>query len=76
MEIAEAKGNALEGFNAVIAAFGKAVGVRAVKSIEDVGLPVFQHPSACLEFGNMEPVVGIEPPGEQLRRKNDGRFQR
>ena len=68
MEIAKAKGNTFEGFNTVVAAFSEAIGVRTVKSIEDIGLPVYQHPSAWLEFGQMYPVTGIEPLGEQLRR--------
>ncbi len=36
MEIAETKGNALEGFNSVVTAFGESIRVRTVKSIEDI----------------------------------------
>lgn len=68
MKIAEAKGNALESFNAVVAAFGEAVGVRTVKSIEDIVLPVFEHSSTNFELWKMQPVTGVEPLGEQLRR--------
>lgn len=38
-----AKGNAFENFDFVIATFGKTIGVRTVKSIENVGFPIFQN---------------------------------
>ena len=42
----KAKCSALEGFNSMVASLGKSIGVRAVKSIEDIGFPDFEHPSA------------------------------
>ena len=68
MKIAEAKGNTLEGFNTVVAAFGETIGIGTVKRVHDIGLPVFQHFPASVEFGKPQPVAGIQPPGEQLRR--------
>ena len=52
LKIAEPKGNALEGFHAVIAAFGKTIGIRTLKSIEDIRLPVTSrnNPEAVAEF--------------------------
>lgn len=43
MEIAIAESCAFYGFDLVVAAFGEAVGIGAVKGVEDVGLPVLQH---------------------------------
>ena len=65
-EIAKAKGNALQSFDGIVAAFSKSIGIRAVKSVEDIGLPVFEHPSASGEFGKLKTVAGIKPFGEQL----------
>ena len=66
-EIAKAKGSALEGFNRIVAPLRESIGIRAVKSIEDIGLPVFEHPSASREFGKLKTVIGIKPFREQFR---------
>ena len=52
MKTSETKGNALEGFNAVVVAFGKTIGIRTVKSIEDIRLPVTSrnNPEEVAEF--------------------------
>ena len=42
----KAKGNTFDSFNSMVASLGEGVGVRAVKGVEDIGLPVFEHPSA------------------------------
>ena len=63
-EIAKAKGNALQSFDGIVAAFSKSIGIRAIKSIEDIGLPVFEHPSASREFVKLKTVAGIKPFGE------------
>ena len=57
----KAKGNALQGFNGIVAALGESIGVMAVKSIEDIGLPVLEHASARGEFGKLKTVIGIKP---------------
>ena len=62
----KAKGNSLQSFNDIVAAFSKSIGIRAVKSVEDIGLPVFEYPSARGEFGKLKTVAGIKPFGEQL----------
>ena len=66
-EIAKAKGNTLQGFGGIVAAFCESVGVRAVKSIEDIGSPVLEHPSASGEFGKRKTVAGIKPFREPFR---------
>ena len=62
----KAKGNSLQSFNDIVAAFSKSIGIRAVKSVEDIGLPVFEYPSARGKFGKLKTVAGIKPFGEQL----------
>ena len=42
----KAKCRVLEGFNSMVASLGESIGVKAVKGVEDIGLPVFEHPSA------------------------------
>ena len=63
----KAKGNSLQSFNDIVAAFSKSIGIRAVKSVEDIGLPVFEHPSASGEFGKRKTVAGIKPFREPFR---------
>ena len=63
-EMTKAKGNSLQSFNDIVAAFSKSIGIRAVKSVEDIGLPVFEHPSASREFVKRKTVAGIKPFGE------------
>ena len=45
-ETAIAESDAFEHFDLVVDPFGEAVGVGAVESVENVGLPVFQHRQA------------------------------
>jgi hypothetical protein len=42
--------DALHNFDGVVDAFGKAVGIRAVKSIKNIRLPVFEHCQAGIKF--------------------------
>ena len=57
----KAKGNTFDSFNSIVAFLGESIGVRAVKGVEDIGLPVFEHPFANGEFGKLKTVVGIKP---------------
>ena len=66
-EMTKAKGNAPQGFDGIVAAFSKSIGIRAVKSVEDIGLPVFEHPSASREFVKRKTVAGIKPFREPFR---------
>ena len=63
----KAKGNALQSFDGIVAAFSKSIGIRAVRSVEDIGLTVFEYPSARGEFGKLKTVIGIKPFREQFR---------
>ena len=68
VEVTETKGDTLEGFDTVVAALGETVGVGTIKSVENVGFPVLEHPSAGVELGKLQTVTGSEPFGEQFRR--------
>ena len=65
----KAKGNALQGFDGTVTVLGESIGVRAVKSVENIRLPVFEHPSASGEFGKLKAVVGVKPFREQFRSR-------
>ena len=47
------KGNTFENLDFVVASFCEAVGIRAIKSIEDVRFPVFQNSKERIEFRNI-----------------------
>ena len=47
------KGNALENLDFVVATFCEAVGIRAIKGVEDVWFPVFQSSKERAEFRNI-----------------------
>ena len=47
------KGNTFENLDFVVASFCKAVGIRAIKGIEDIGFPVFQSSKERVEFRNI-----------------------
>ena len=68
VEITETKSDTLQGFDSVVAAFGETVGIRAIKSVKNIGFPVLEHPSASLELRKFQTVTGSEPFGEQFRR--------
>ena len=60
-KMTKAKGNALQGFDGTVTVLGESIGVRAVKSVENIRLPVFEHPSASGEFGKLKTVAGLKP---------------
>ncbi len=61
MEVVEAEGHPLEGFNGVVAALGKAVGQVNVECVEYVGFPVEEHVSAFVELRQFQAIAGIQP---------------
>ena len=60
VEVPIAESDALYDFDTVVAALGKAVGIRAVKGVEDIGLPVSQHGQDGLKLGQVS-QSGIHP---------------
>ena len=66
-EMTKAKGNAPQGFDGIVASFGESIRVRAVKSVENIGLPVLERPSVSGEFGKLKTVVVVKPLREQFR---------
>ena len=68
MKIAEAEGNPFEGLKTIVAAFDKTIGVEALKSVEDIRLPISEHSTAMLKLWNQQSIAGIQPLGEKLRR--------
>ena len=63
LETAIAESDAFEHFDLVVNPFGETVGVAAVESVKDVGLPVFQHRQArgkLWQIGN-ERMCAKEP---------------
>lgn len=60
MEAAQTKSDAFEGLNWVVAAFCEPVGQWYIKSVEHVGVLIFQHPAAILELREFDAVAGVE----------------
>ena len=70
VEVTEAEGDSLQGFDRVVAAFRKPVGQMKVEGIQDIRFPVYQHLATGFELGDFEPVAGIQPVFQAFRGRS------
>ena len=49
-EIAKTKGNTFQRFNSIVAALSKTVGIREIKSVEDIRFPITKHSGTRLKL--------------------------
>ena len=61
IEVSEAKCDAFQNLDSVVAPLGKAVGQVKIECVEDVGFPVDQHLATGSELRDSQPVAGIQP---------------
>ena len=65
-EVSEPEGDSFECLDCVVATLGKPIGQAKIESVEYVGSPVDQRLAAGFEFGEVEPVAGVEPEVQAL----------